>query len=335
MRRVIEAFLDLAVLDVATPGFRWRVNALTESPCVHASVVTPCTGEYGEPWLTDVGRCRLLSLRTGVTVNVDRERHLVEVVGADEAAVAVETYRVVRQILVRGLTARGAQCLHASAIRTLSGEVTLFVGRKGAGKTTGALQSLVADCSRAFVGNDAVLAYRSETGVSVFGWPAAALVGLGTLRATVGLGSLRGMYGRYDDITSVLLDHPLTTDAIVAALQQLPSDVAAAHKIYLLPGQIADLTGTRVAHGGLIHRVVGPRLEPSHKGLHHDEDRQDLPLLLRRETQSLPSTFPDLLGLGGAVGGAGPLTPGSADWGGAKYEARTGDIVGDPAGNWV
>ena len=332
VRRVMAAFFDLSAPDVDTPGSPWRVDALTELPRVHASVVTPCVGEYGEPWLRDHGRRHMFSLRTGVTLDVDRDRHSVRVVGADEAAVALETYRVVRQILIRGLTVRGAQCLHASAIRAVSGQVTLFVGRKGAGKTTGALQSLVADRSRAFVGNDAVLAYRSSAGVSVFGWPAAALVGLGTLRATVGLGSLRGMHGRFAEITSVLLDHPLTTDAIVATLQQLSSDVAATHKIYLLPGQISDLTGTRVAYGGLIRQVVGPRLDPSLKGLHQDEDRQGMPVLLRRETQSLPTTFPDLLGLGGVVGVTGPLTPRPTDWGSVEYEARTGDTVGDLAG---
>lgn len=332
VRNVMAAFFDLTKPEAGTVGSHWQVDALTESPRVHASVVTPVAGEYGEPWLTNDDRRRMVSLRTGVALDVDRDRRVVRIVGADDAAVAVEAYRVVRQILVRGLTARGAQCLHASAIRLSSGNITLFIGRKGAGKTTAALQSLAADPSRAFVGNDAVLVYRSSAGVSVFGWPTAALVGLGTLRATVGLGSLHGMQERYSDITDVLLDHPPTPDALVTTLQQLSHDVAAAHKVYLLPGQIADLTGTLIASGGPIRRVVGPRLDPSYRGMHPDEDPQDLPSLLRQETQSLPSTFPDLLNLGGASGTIGTLTPGPADWDSIEYESRTGDIVGDLAG---
>jgi len=279
---------------------RWTVESVlapigAERSMAHITRLV--TGEYNEPWVADDALDLLISLRTGVRVMVDRPNRRIRIVSEDETALAVETYRSVRQLLVWSLLAHGATIVHASAVWDDHG-VTLFVGEKGSGKTTAMLQALCTG-QFGFVGNDRVLLWRSDADIRAFGWPATAYVGLGSIAGTVGLKRLKGVHESVSSTARILLDHQCTSDQTIELMSRIPISAIGRHKIFLLPGEIASLTRTAVSSGGLLNRVIFPHFTPDRflKTSVKSIGASDLNLLIRREILDVPVDYPDLLGL--------------------------------------
>ena len=89
---------------------------------------------------------------------------------ADDGPLRLAALRVVRELITAQAYARDAISLHASAVAAPDRSVTLFVGGKGAGKTTRLLLSLSRP-DTSFVANDRVLLRLDEGTYRVHGLP--------------------------------------------------------------------------------------------------------------------------------------------------------------------
>ena len=275
---------------------QWNIDSwIAQDLLVGAELDHPVAGEYGEPWIASGDGNRLVSLRSGVGLTVDLDRRSIAVRGGDTRGVMVETYRCVRQVLVRSLLAVGARILHASATLGRDG-VTIYVGQKGAGKTTSMLQNIVKN-NEAFVANERVLVWKRDGRLFVYGWPGTAFVGLGSLRAVFSLDDLIGLHERIGGTALLLMDHRTVDRNVIESLRRVPRHLVADHKIYLLPGELAALTKTSVRWGGRLQRIVLPRFTTTESPAQGPVPVKRLHEVLTRESLQTPPHWPDLLGL--------------------------------------
>lgn len=266
--------------------------------------VTGChyvTGEYGEPLLVSNRSNEIFNLINRTRIVLSLPERTLSIVGATESGVFMESYRAVRQILVRGLLGRGALVIHGSAIAEAdNGAVTVFVGGKGAGKTTSVWQALQTYPGVfAYMANERILIVPDGRRVRVFGWPATALVGLGTVDATVGLAALVDMHDRAGATARLLTGHRLTDAAVARAFARagITRDLAR-YKVDVTPGEVSALTQAPLLSWGYLARIVMPSYATAPDHVYPCESK-DAERVLRAETLDLRDSYADWLGLGG------------------------------------
>ncbi len=297
-------------LSTATPWLsspdtqRWSVR-VTVCP---TDAVFRCEGklgqgEYAEPLLTtQTGSDRLIwNLSTGSNVRCRSEDHVVDICSPNLASAFVDTYRTVRQILVRLLLRRGAAVMHASAVGGIDG-VTAFVGGKGAGKTTSVWHVLSGRPAQfAYIANERVLLLPVGDEILAYGWQGTAFVGLGTLMGSVGLSGLDGIHERCLGTARLLPAHKLIEPVYVRALTRsaLPPEDAS-YKVFLTPFEVAHLAGSTVRAGGRLRRIVFPRFAADASSRVAPTPRADASEALGGEVIDCLPDFADWLGLGGS-----------------------------------
>ena len=273
---------------------RWKVTARLGTgsdpvPCTNWSLVK---GEYGEALARCPSGCHLVSLVSGSRIRIDAKARSIDVHGTSLQGVYMEAYRAVRQILLRTLLHQGAVVMHASAVAAADG-VTVCVGKKGAGKTTAAWQSLhAAQGGLRFVANDRVLLTPGNSGIAVYGWPATAFVGLGTISSTFGVKRLVGLHDRCSGTARLMTDHRLTEADVLDFYGSVQvTEHLASHKLYLLPGEVAQATESGLAWGGPLKRIVFPEFQ-------HDGDEHSARIQQLRPADAMPILAAEVLGEG-------------------------------------
>lgn len=290
----LEAFFGKP--DSSARSAPWEIDSrIDRDSLVGSELENPVTGEYGEPWMASGDGNHLVSLRSGTELTIDHAQRSIRVRGGGARGVVLETYRSVRQVLVRSLLAAGARILHASATLGRDG-VTIFVGQKGAGKTTSMLHNVVTN-SEAFVSNERVLVWKRDGQLFVYGWPETAFVGLGSLESVFSLEDLIGLHERIGGTAFLLMDHRALDREVIEGIRRVPRHRVAGHKVYLLPGELAALANTTVRWGGRLRRIVLPRFTTAENPAQRPVPAKRLREILARESLQVPPHWPDLLGL--------------------------------------
>jgi hypothetical protein len=290
----LEAFFGKP--DCPARRAQWEIDSRIDRDWLAGTELeNPVTGEYGEPWMASGDGNHLVSLRSGAELAIDLDQRHIRVHGGGTRGVMLETYRSVRQVLVRSLLAAGARILHASATLGRDG-VTIFVGQKGAGKTTSMLHNIVTN-NEAFVANERVLVWKRDGQLFVYGWPETAFVGLGSLRSMFSLDDLIGLHERVGGTAFLLMDHRTVDRNVIEGIRRVPRHRVADHKVYLLPGELAALANTTVRWGGRLQRIVLPRFTTGEGPAQCPVPAERLREILARESLQIPPHWPDLLGL--------------------------------------
>lgn len=161
------------------------------------------------------------------SVSIDDANRVIDIHVLDACVAQVMLRRVVRQIMAAETRFGGGMILHASAAE-LDGKAVVFVGNKGAGKTTALLELLVAGWR--YLANDACIILGS-------GWVVPWLGGLDIAPST--LTSIRGISDRIE------------------------IDSRVGKKIHIPPEQIQNATGSAISNGGRVKLLVFPNFLPS------------------------------------------------------------------------
>jgi hypothetical protein len=160
----------------------------------------------------------------------------------DEASLRIPVLRVVEDLLLYEAQRRGAIILHASAV-VVDGSAVLFVGNKGAGKTTAMIRSLE-HFDAALLANDNVCMVPTNDGFLARAWPAFLKVEVGTAASTRALAA-----------TVPSLVRPWLADD--SALWDIYEKVA------LYPSEVAARLGTRLHVEAPLGALVLPRFDPN------------------------------------------------------------------------
>lgn len=173
---------------------------------------------------------------------------------ADTGPVRLAALRVVRELVTSQAQSRGAITLHASAVAGADGSVTLFVGRKGAGKTTRLLTSLQRP-GTSLVTNDRVLLEQRDGGFHVHGLPTVVSLRAPTLELFPDLGA--ELDSKDWHFAATVADG----DAFRRERNELSELLGRPRGIS--PTQLCALLDRPAAVGGALGRIVFPRAERS------------------------------------------------------------------------
>lgn len=178
------------------------------------------------------------------------ERPHIRVIGcADQALVRSTVLRVVRELVTSQAHARGAFALHASAVAGADRAVTLFVGPKGAGKTTHLLLAL-ARPGTALVANDRVLLRPEGVSFRVLGLPTIVALRTSTLELFPELQS---------EIESDRWHFAATAaDGDAFRREQLALSLSLGRRRGISPAQLCTLVGRPAEAAGPLARIVFP-----------------------------------------------------------------------------
>ncbi|MFC3788047.1 hypothetical protein ACFOQM_04475 [Paenibacillus sp. GCM10012307] len=240
-----------------------EANLVEEVPMDHMVDFDYLTGEYGESLRYKQCDGVTTIYNTTNRSKIVKKKNKIDVQSDNLSGLFMDTYRVIRQLQIWDLLNSGGVILHASGVQK-EGEVTLYVGNKGAGKTTALFQELLAQPEEnSMLSNDRVILFVKNGSLLVFGWQAVAHVGLGTIYGTVGIGSLRNIHENAGGTAYLLTQHELITDALIDELLTKTSDQMKSikEKIMLMPWEIAKLTGSYIREGyGRVSKVICPTL---------------------------------------------------------------------------
>lgn len=181
----------------------------------------------------------------------------------------MDTYRILRQLMIWDLLNAGGVILHASGV-IRDGKATLYVGEKGAGKTTALFQELLDRSERkSMLSNDRVILFVKNGILTAFGWQAVAHVGIGTIYGTVGFNKLHNIHDKAGGTAYLLTQHNLLSESFINELSN-KSEYEIRNfkeKIMLMPWEIAELTGTEIREGyGEMDKIICPILQLKDEG---------------------------------------------------------------------
>lgn len=269
----------------------WR--EISDSTPASAERITTLTGYPGSRWRT--GEVTLACTTNPPLAYVhDRSRAAIEVTGVRPAIVAHAVTILVRELLARELEHDSWVVVHAAG--TVCGTSgTLFLGDKGAGKTTAAL-TLVSHSGHALIGNDEVLVRVEGDRLRALPWPASPGVGLRLLKAL-------GWWERARD--SLMADpdsiHPLLPVQVIQHMARgnyypLFDESGRELKYDVLPSAMASWFGVEFAREAVISRLCFPAIR---QGVSVDvDDGGSAPRPLRAEDFKLQvGRYPNFLDL--------------------------------------
>jgi hypothetical protein len=114
----------------------WVVSISRHSPILPRTTPVPVAVEFGEEGLLYSKRPRVIAIQsTGGLITIDATTRSATIFNSSPRGRFVDTYRLIRQLIVHDLMAAGFICLHASTL-SRRGQGWAFVGEKGAGKTS-------------------------------------------------------------------------------------------------------------------------------------------------------------------------------------------------------
>lgn len=114
----------------------WIISFSNHSPALPDTAPLSVAVEFGERGLLYSKRPRIIMIQsTGGFITIDTATRSASVFNPSSRGRFVDTYRLIRQLIVHDLMAAGFSCLHASTI-SHHGQGWAFIGEKGAGKTS-------------------------------------------------------------------------------------------------------------------------------------------------------------------------------------------------------
>jgi hypothetical protein len=195
-----------------------------------------------EGLLVETSGVRWIEL-TQFGVLLRQQGHTLELWADDEASLRVPVLRIVEDLLLDEAQRRGAVVLHASSV-VVDGKAVLFVGNKGAGKTSSLIRALE-HFDAALLANDNVCMVQMDDGFRARAWPAFLKVEVGTAASTRALAA-----------TVPPLVRPWLSDD--SALWDIYEKVA------LYPSEVAARIGSRIQVEAPLGALVLPRFDPDH-----------------------------------------------------------------------
>lgn len=185
----------------------------------------------------------------------------VEIYNSDKKGLFIDTYRTVRQLLINDLLNRGGVVVHSSSVY-LGGRGYLFVGGKGAGKTTSLFQYLNSSRSDVLYGsNERTILVPKGDDILMFGWQGTAFVGVGTIYSTIGLRQLVDVHKKTGGTAYWLSEHQLVENEYINRLILMNEQVTdVTKKIWLTSNEIANLTNRRICNYGYLDKIIWPKL---------------------------------------------------------------------------
>lgn len=240
----------------------WQIEAFNQSyPIVNTAPFNECKGEYGERMLEyheDDCLIRYNCANKSV-IKFISSRHI-QIYNSAKEGLFIDTYRAVRQILIQDLIRRGGIVVHSSSICGNGGGY-LFVGSKGAGKTTALFQYLCSNLTDICYGsNERNILIEKDGALWVYGWLGVAFVGVGTIKSTIGLEKLFNMHEKAGGTAFWLSEHKLIDSALIESLIALGDDAyKIKEKIWITADEIAYLTNRRICNRFRLDGIVFPQ----------------------------------------------------------------------------
>lgn len=220
-------------------------------------------GEYGEKILEYRDDClvRLNCANNSVIKFVSP--NYIQIFNSAKEGLFIDTYRAIRQILIHDLIHRGSPVIHSSSI-CYKGNGYLFVGPKGAGKTTAVFQYLCSDLENVCYGsNERNILFQKDGEIWAYGWLGVAFVGVGTIKSTIGLEKLRNMHEKSGGTAFWLSEHQLLSPQFLNYLIALGDDAyKIKDKIWMTTNEIGYLTNRKICNKFKIKGIVFPKFLP-------------------------------------------------------------------------
>lgn len=220
-------------VDIAS---QWLVSIRMEPPMGRRRQPERVAVEFNEVGLLHSERPRIIEMvSTEGWIVIDAANRRAEVHNTSARGLFIDTYRLVRQIIIHLLTTMNFSCLHASTVAH-DGQAYAFIGQKGAGKT-----SLAAHLSACYgydvVSNDKLFARGDGQAVH---FPEAPAV---TIQTLLSLPDTRSRLERAAQLSpkasELFLDHPPLPQ--YAELSTLPVE----HKVFFSEKQFLALLTAR------------------------------------------------------------------------------------------
>lgn len=138
----------------------------------------------------------------------------------------------------------------------------MFVGNKGAGKTTSLFQYLNdMELDVCYGSNERTILVEKNGKVFMYGWPGTQFIGVGTIKSTIGLESLYDVHKRAGDTATWLSLHQLIDDKYIDDLIEMGEQAYNIHeKIWLTSKEISFLTDKKIKNYGYLDKIIWPNL---------------------------------------------------------------------------
>lgn len=173
---------------------------------------------------------------------IDRAVPRVLAIAAASATNVRDLARQVRELVLSDALRSGWIVMHGSAVAQ-DGRATVFLGNKGAGKSTLALEAAERrGC--AYISNDRVLLKATDRGILVRPYPMSVRLGGGTIRNSAALRS-----------------HLHAYDHLQAALLPLEEQFAHTDKLELCLCELTEILGCSIEQEAILDRLVLPHLD--------------------------------------------------------------------------
>lgn len=219
-------------------------------------------GEYGESVRIYFLKQKKIFVNevNGTTIIIDNKKN-VRIYNSDKKGLFIDTYRMVRQLLINDLLQRGGIVVHSSSVY-MGGKGYLFVGNKGAGKTTSLFQYLNSSRSDILYGsNERTILIPKDNKILMFGWPGTAFVGVGTIYSTIGLRKLINVHNKTGGTAYWLSMHQVVENKYIEKLILMDEQAKnVKEKVWLTSGEIANLTNRKICNYGFLDKIVWPML---------------------------------------------------------------------------
>lgn len=229
-----------------------------------------------------------------VSFRLDRAAGRLEIVGADEDQTKLEASRFLRNTVTERLERDGWTVMHAACIVT-DGDAVLFIGEKGAGKTTTSLTACIA-WGASSLANDRCLVKVVRGELKVLPWPGSISVGFGLLASL----------GWFQDLSAAMRtgtrQHPFQDPKATAKLATGQASVSFGEdgrevKAEIMPRDLTRLFGVPLSREARVTRIIFP-------AVHRDGQTGFSPTdhtaesLLEHTLHGPGSGYPDFLSLG-------------------------------------
>lgn len=218
-------------------------------------------GEYGEKILEyHDGDCLVRLNCANDSVIKFLTPNYIQIYNPKKDGLFIDTYRAVRQILIQDLICRGGIVVHSSSI-CYKGNGYLFIGSKGAGKTTAVFQYLCSDLEDVCYGsNERNILIQKDGEIWVYGWLGVAFVGVGTIKSTIGLEKLYNMHEKSGGTAFWLSEHQLLEPQLLNHLIALGDNAyKITDKIWMTADEIAFLTNRKICNKFRLKGIIFPQ----------------------------------------------------------------------------
>lgn len=247
-------------------SIKYRIKAILEDKkniyVGKTQEVDHIKGEYGESILLFIeGGNKYYYNEDNGSIFYWEDNYNLIIYNSDKKGLFIDTYRAIRQIMIGDLLNRGGIIIHSSSVY-IGNKGYLFVGNKGAGKTTSLFQYLNSQRTDIYYGsNERTILVTKNGKLFMYGWPGTAFVGVGTIKSTIGLKALYDIHKRAGETATWLSLHELTDNEYVDRLIKMGDEAYdIKKKIWLTANEIAFITEKKIKNYGYLDKVIWPNL---------------------------------------------------------------------------